>query len=349
MASRTGADRHGQGGWSLHGSKLLGRRRRTVVMSCACRVSSASYCPVTCPHDRWGSALNTTGGHGDGGAGHRRRHRSGTHGRGRLPRRRPHGGDRRRPPRRPRGRRQGTRRRRDRRATTRTRPASKRPARQFPHHLDTIINVPAPRWAGGDPRTYSLSDQAAAWRNALESTVLSAVLTVQILGDHLRSGGSIVSIVPEHPRDGSADAAIKAAVSNWTAGQATHFGTRGITVNAVASGRSAEPGYDGPVVHAARGRRRDHPAGNVFGDTRRAPHQRSDAARQQRSAGQLRLRSPFARVKRVTAPLGVSPSDDSTRTPDPELLLRHRRRRTLSHRHRPGAGSRGSRLRFASS
>jgi NAD(P)-dependent dehydrogenase (short-subunit alcohol dehydrogenase family) len=125
-------------------------------------------------------------------------------------------------------------------------PASLEEARgQFPHHLDTIVNVPAPRWDGGDPRTYSLSDQAAAWRNALESTVLSAVLTVQILGDHLRSGGSIVSIVPEHPRDGGAEAAIKAALSNWTAGQATHFGTRGITVNAVASGRSAEPGYEG--------------------------------------------------------------------------------------------------------
>jgi NAD(P)-dependent dehydrogenase (short-subunit alcohol dehydrogenase family) len=116
---------------------------------------------------------------------------------------------------------------------------------QFPHHLDTIVNVPAPRWAAGDPRTYSLADLATAWRNALDTTVLSAVLTVQILGDHLRSGGSIVSIVAENPAEGSAESAIKAAVSDWTAGQATHFGTRGITVNAVASGRSAEPGYDG--------------------------------------------------------------------------------------------------------
>ena len=40
-------------------------------------------------------------------------------------------------------------------------------------------------------------------------------------------------------------AAVKAAVCDWTAGQATHFGTRGITVNAVGSGRNAEPGYDG--------------------------------------------------------------------------------------------------------
>jgi NAD(P)-dependent dehydrogenase (short-subunit alcohol dehydrogenase family) len=127
-----------------------------------------------------------------------------------------------------------------------TDPASLEAAReQLPHHLDTIVNVPAPRWDVGDPRTYSLSDHATAWRRALDSTVLSAVLTVQILGDHLRSGGSIINVVPEHPRDGSADAAIKAAVCDWTAGQATVFGTRGITVNAVAAGRNAEAGYDG--------------------------------------------------------------------------------------------------------
>lgn len=127
-----------------------------------------------------------------------------------------------------------------------TDPASLEEARgQFPHHLDTIVNVPAPRWEAGDPRTYSLSDLAAAWRNALDSSVLSAVLTVQIVGDHLRSGGSIVNVVPDHPREGSAEAAVKAAVSDWTAAQAEVFGTRGITVNAVASGRSAEPGYEG--------------------------------------------------------------------------------------------------------
>jgi NAD(P)-dependent dehydrogenase (short-subunit alcohol dehydrogenase family) len=116
---------------------------------------------------------------------------------------------------------------------------------QFPHHLDTIVNVPAPRWDVGDPRTYSLADQATAWRNALETTVLSAVLTVQILGDHLRSGGSIISVLPESPAEGGAESAIKAALSDWTAGQAAHFGIRGITANVVASGRRAEPGYDG--------------------------------------------------------------------------------------------------------
>jgi NAD(P)-dependent dehydrogenase (short-subunit alcohol dehydrogenase family) len=95
------------------------------------------------------------------------------------------------------------------------------------------------------PARYTLADLANAWRSALDATMLSAVLTVQIVGDHLRSVGSIVNVVPENPRDGSAEAAIKAALSNWTAGQATHFSTRGITVNTVASGRGATLGYDG--------------------------------------------------------------------------------------------------------
>lgn len=115
----------------------------------------------------------------------------------------------------------------------------------FPHHLDTIVNIPAPRRDSGDPRAYSLSDLAAAWRSALDDTLLSAVLTLETVGDHLRSGGSIISVMPHNPRPGSAEAAIKAALSGWVAGQATVFGTRGITVNAVAAGRSAQPGYEG--------------------------------------------------------------------------------------------------------
>jgi NAD(P)-dependent dehydrogenase (short-subunit alcohol dehydrogenase family) len=115
----------------------------------------------------------------------------------------------------------------------------------FPHHLDTIVNVPAPSFDAGDPRTYSLSDTADAWRNALDATVLSAVLTVQAVGDHLRSGGSFISVMAENPPAGSVDAAIKAALSNWVAGQAGVYGTRGITVNAVACGRSVQAGYDG--------------------------------------------------------------------------------------------------------
>ncbi|ATA28664.1 short-chain dehydrogenase/reductase [Mycobacterium lepraemurium] len=127
-----------------------------------------------------------------------------------------------------------------------TDPAALEQARPlFPHHLDTIVHVPAPSWEAGDPRTYSITDTASAWRNALDATVLSAVLTVQTVGDHLRTGGSIISVVPENPPAGSAQAAVKAALSNWTTGQASVFGTRGITVNAVASGRGAQPGYNG--------------------------------------------------------------------------------------------------------
>ncbi|MGU3501510.1 SDR family oxidoreductase [Mycobacterium sp. C31M] len=125
-------------------------------------------------------------------------------------------------------------------------PAGLEAARSLlPQHLDGIVNVPAARWDAGDPRTHSLSDRAAAWRHALDTTVLSAVLTVSVLGDQLSSGGSIINVVAENPADGSADAAIKATLSNWTAGQAAHFGIRGITINTVAAGRGAEPGYNG--------------------------------------------------------------------------------------------------------
>ncbi len=115
----------------------------------------------------------------------------------------------------------------------------------LPPYLDTIINVPAPAFDPGDPRAYTLAEQAAAWRNNLDATVLAAVLMVNAIGDHLRSGGSIVNVVAENPHEGSAEAAVKAALSNWTAGQAEYFGTRGITINTVASGRGVEPGYEG--------------------------------------------------------------------------------------------------------
>lgn len=125
-----------------------------------------------------------------------------------------------------------------------TNPASLTESRtRFPHHLDTIVNVPAPRYPVDDPRT--LAEHSATWHEALDSYVLAPALTLQTIGDQLRSGGAIVSVVPEHVRDGSAAAAVKAALSNWTCGQAEHFGTRGITINVVAAGRSMETGYDG--------------------------------------------------------------------------------------------------------
>jgi NAD(P)-dependent dehydrogenase (short-subunit alcohol dehydrogenase family) len=116
---------------------------------------------------------------------------------------------------------------------------------QFPAHLDTVVNVPAPARTAGDPRTYSLTDHAAEWRDVFDSGLVATVLAVQVLGDQLRSGGSIVTVIGDSSREGSAAAAVKAAVSDWTAGQAHYFGIRGITVNAVAVGRGSEPGYDG--------------------------------------------------------------------------------------------------------
>ena len=116
---------------------------------------------------------------------------------------------------------------------------------RFPIHLDTVVNVPAPTWQAGDPRSYTLADHAALWRHEFDTSLVSAMLTVQVLGDQLRSGGSIITVIPEPVSEGSAGAAVKAAIADWTAGQAHHFGIRGITVNAVAAGRGFEPGYHG--------------------------------------------------------------------------------------------------------
>jgi len=115
----------------------------------------------------------------------------------------------------------------------------------FPQNLDTIVTVPAPARAGGDPRALTTADTAAAWRSAFDRTVVSAVLTVQTVADNLRSGGSIVTIVSDDNDDSAAESAAKAALSTWTAGQADHLGTRGITINTVACGRTAQPGYAG--------------------------------------------------------------------------------------------------------
>ena len=93
-----------------------------------------------------------------------------------------------------------------------------------------------------DPQQSTRSDMN--W-SSVDAAVLAPVLTVQVIGDHLRSGGSVISVVPENPRPGSTEAAAKAALGDWTTGQADHFGTRGITVNVVAVGHGAEPGYPG--------------------------------------------------------------------------------------------------------
>ena len=121
---------------------------------------------------------------------------------------------------------------------------------RFPQHLDTVVTVPGPSFVG-DPRTFTLADNAAAWRSAFDRTVLSAVLTVAAVADNLRSGGSIVTVVADDAGDAGPNAAVKAALSNWTAGQADHLGTRGITINSVACGRTAQANYAGLTAVAS--------------------------------------------------------------------------------------------------
>ena len=116
----------------------------------------------------------------------------------------------------------------------------------IPHDLDAVVIVPPPAWVGGDPRTLTLTDTAVVWRSAFERTVVSTVLIVQTVSEHLRSGGSIVAAVPVGSgAESGPEGAAKAALADWTASQADHFGARGITINIVASGRPAQPGYAG--------------------------------------------------------------------------------------------------------
>jgi NAD(P)-dependent dehydrogenase (short-subunit alcohol dehydrogenase family) len=114
---------------------------------------------------------------------------------------------------------------------------------RLPHHLDAVVVVPGAAWISIDARTATLADTAAIWRSAFERAVVSTVLTVQTVSEHLRSGGSIVVALP--PCDTGPESAAKAALSDWTSTQAHHFGIRGVTVNAVVAGRPAQPGYGG--------------------------------------------------------------------------------------------------------
>lgn len=59
----------------------------------------------------------------------------------------------------------------------------------------------------GDPRAYTLGDHRRRVAIGLDRTVLSAVLTVQLVGDNLRSGGSIVTVVPDSAADARASKA----------------------------------------------------------------------------------------------------------------------------------------------
>jgi NAD(P)-dependent dehydrogenase (short-subunit alcohol dehydrogenase family) len=119
--------------------------------------------------------------------------------------------------------------------------------------LDAIIYVPGPDPGGADPGGPDPAAVASVWRDAFERFVVSAVVATHVAGDRLRSGGSVVVVLPDSPGDHGGHAAVraaaKAALSAWTAAHATRLGTRGITVNALACGRGPDQGYAG--LHAA--------------------------------------------------------------------------------------------------
>ena len=154
--------------------------------------------------------------------------------------------DHRRPPRRPRGRGQGTRRRRDR--VRQHRPGE---SGRGPRTCSRIISTPSstcPPRAGtsGDPRTYTPGRprhgvaQRARRHDAVDRADRPDPRRPSALGrfDHQRR--------PREPARGQRRRRDQGGACRiGPQGQATHFGTRGITVNAVASGRSAQEGYAG--------------------------------------------------------------------------------------------------------
>ena len=115
----------------------------------------------------------------------------------------------------------------------------------LPHHLDTIVNVPAPSFDRGDPRAYTLAERAAAWHNPGRHGAGG-----RADGQRDRPGSPALRRVDRQrrrrePARRQPEGAVKAALSNWTVGGAEFFGTRGITINTVASGRGAQAGYEG--------------------------------------------------------------------------------------------------------
>ncbi len=179
-----------------------------------------------------------------------------------------------------------------------TDPASLEEARSlFPHHLDTIVNVPAPLWEAGDPRTFTLADHAAAWRNALDATMLSTVLTVH---DHRRPpalrrldrqrGPGKPARGQRRRRDQGGRLELDRGAGHplrhpW------HHRQRG-RIRPQRSGGLRRPGQRGT------GGGRDRAAGAVFEHTRRAAHHRADDARQQRRARPRGITLPVCSVTR---------------------------------------------------
>ena len=211
-------------------------------------VSCSSYCPVTLRATRWVSASNTTGGPDDGGAGHRlatpisaARSRRGFRDAGHrvviagarrddlevaakeldvdaivLDNTDPASLE---------------------EAATAVPPPPRHDRQRARARAGTAATRGPTRWPIRPPRGATLSTRRCC----------RAVLTVQILGDHLRSGGSIVNVVAREPARGQRRGGDqgRARRLDRRAGRTTSA-SAGITVNAVASGRSARAGLRRP-------------------------------------------------------------------------------------------------------
>jgi len=108
------------------------------------------------------------------------------------------------------------------------------------HGWVTALDAPTASWIGNATHRSLRLDEASLMIARLGSSAVIAAAGLiggALLSWRARSVRPGVIVIATVGAAVLAEAAIKAALSNWVAGQATVFGTRGITVNAVAAGR----------------------------------------------------------------------------------------------------------------
>ena len=146
------------------------------------------------------------------------------------------------------------------------------------HALTTWVASAADELGGIDIYVHNTSGKPArstdAWINNFNIDLMSLVLGVEAAADALADGGgSVISIgttaVAEHFGSGSGSySAFKAAVTNWTLGQAQVLGARGIRCNVVSPGPIFIEGGDWNMIkdHMAafyEATQKGHPGGEL--------------------------------------------------------------------------------------